>query len=86
MLTLLAHDIPRRFGDRDANVTVDAHIYSLFEPVVNKIEAAKTDGAVGEIRWVGNALGRGHDRFLIAPYRQSFQGGKDPINSAVSTT
>ena len=49
MLTFLAHDIPRRFGDRDANVTVDAHIYSLIEPVVNKIEAAKTDGAVGEL-------------------------------------
>jgi hypothetical protein len=61
MLTLLAHDIPRRFGDRDANVTVDAHIYSLIEPVVNKIEAAKADRAVGKLRRVGNTLGRGHD-------------------------
>jgi hypothetical protein len=61
MLTLLTHDIPRRFGDRDANVTVDAHIYSLIEPVVNKIEAAKTDRAIGKLRRVGNTLSRGHD-------------------------
>jgi hypothetical protein len=60
MLTFLAHDIPRRFGDRDAYVTVDAHIYSLIEPVVNKIEAAKTDGAVGELRCVRETFGRGH--------------------------
>jgi hypothetical protein len=74
MLTFLSHDIPRRFGDRDANVTVDAYIYSLIEPVVDKIEAAKTDGAVGEVRCVGDTVGRGHTDSLIAPYSQSFKG------------
>ena len=83
LLTLFANDLPCRFGDRYAYVTVDAHIYSLSEAIVNKIESAKADRTVGKLREVRDAFGGGHTRFCYPPTPSAVQG-KILLNSAIS--
>jgi hypothetical protein len=47
LLAFLVDYVPGGFGYGQAYVAVDANIYFLVEAIVDKVEAAGTDGAGG---------------------------------------
>jgi hypothetical protein len=49
--------VPGGFGNGQAYVAVDTNVYFLVKPIVDKVEAAGTDGAGGKLRFVGDAFG-----------------------------
>jgi hypothetical protein len=82
-LPFFADHFPRRLGNGQAYVAIDANIYFLVEAIVDKVEAAGTDGAGGKFRLVGDTFGGGHLTSCYPTNAFRFQG-KISINSAVA--